>query len=396
MRYTYRIGILLLAVLLLCACRPVTRPSAAAAPALDPATTAKIDAIVRQAMTANPIPGFQMCVVKDGAVVYNKGFGLADIAAGRPMTPQSVMILASISKSMTAMAVLRLVEQGKIDLDARVTDYLPYFTMADPRYKDITVRMLLSHRSGMPDTPVYWEEPLEPTLNPLEQAVRDLSDKQLLFAPGADWSYSSYGYSALGAIIAALTGKQYELYMQEEWLTPLGMTHSTFVLGDVDPAQRVAIYGTDDQGNAAPTTSACDERDAPACTLASSCDDLAKWAEFLLNKGEVNGVRLLQPATIDAMWTRLSGTPWYDALGDYYGPLLEGYGLGWYVGEKDGHRSVGHAGGIGGANTQLQLAPDEGLAAIAMSNWLDLDNPTYPASFADFDVLYQLLGIQPQ
>ncbi|MFN8465637.1 MAG: serine hydrolase [Caldilineaceae bacterium] len=365
-------------------------------PALDAATTATIDAIVQQAMAGSPIPGFQMCVVKDGEVVYNKGFGLADVAAGKPMTPQSIMIQASVSKTLTAVAVLRLVEQGKLDLDARITDYLPYFTMADGRYKDITMRMLLSHRSGLPDTPGYWDTPLDSTIDPLEQSVRWLADKQLLFEPGTDWSYSDKNFAALGAIIAVVTGKQYETYMQEEWLTPLGMTHSTFVLGDVDPAQRVEIYDSDAQGNAVPTPSQCDERDAPACTLASTCDDMARWAEFLLNKGEVNGARLLEPASIDAMWTSLSHTPWYDALGDYYGPLLEGYGLGWYVGEKDGHRSVGHAGGINGANTQIQLAPDDGLAVIAMDNWLDLDNPTYPAGFADFDVLYHLLGIQPQ
>jgi CubicO group peptidase (beta-lactamase class C family) len=238
MRYPYPNAILLLvAALLLCACRPVTRPPATAPePALDAATTAKIDAIVQQAMTDNPIPGFQMCIVKDGQVVYNKGFGLADIAAGRPMTPQSVMIQASAAKPLTAAAVLGLVEQGKIDLEAHVTDYLPYFTMADPRYKDITVRMLLSHRSGLPDTDNNWDTPLDPAIDPLEQAVRWVADKQLLFAPGTDWSYSDKNYSALGAIIAAVTGKPYPTYMQEEWLTRLGMTHSTFVLGDVDPA----------------------------------------------------------------------------------------------------------------------------------------------------------------
>ena len=117
----------------------------AAAPKLDDATVAKIDAIVETAMTDYPTPGFEMCIVKDGQVVYNEGFGMADVEGGRAMTPRSVSIQASISKSLTAMAVMQLVEQGKIDLDTPVTTYLPYFTMADPRYEEITVRMLLSH-----------------------------------------------------------------------------------------------------------------------------------------------------------------------------------------------------------------------------------------------------------
>ncbi|MCB0229889.1 MAG: serine hydrolase, partial [Anaerolineae bacterium] len=90
------------------------------------------------AMTDYPTPGFEMCIVKDDQVVYNKGFGLANVASDRPMTPQSVSTQASISKSLTAMAVMQLVEQGKVDLDTPVTAYLPYFTMADPRYEEIT------------------------------------------------------------------------------------------------------------------------------------------------------------------------------------------------------------------------------------------------------------------
>ncbi len=119
--------------------------------ALDDATIAKIEAIVRKAMIQYPVPGMTMCILKDGAVVYSKGFGMADTESKRSMTPRSVSTEYSISKSVTALAVLQLVEQGKIDLDKPVTAYLPYFTMADSRYKDITVRMLLNHTSGMVD-----------------------------------------------------------------------------------------------------------------------------------------------------------------------------------------------------------------------------------------------------
>ena len=95
---------------------------------------------------------------------------------------------------MTAMAIMQLVEKGKIDLDTPVTTYLPYFTMDDPRcHKDITVRMLLSHMSGLPDVPMHWAVPLDPAINPLEQAVRSLSDQQLLSTPGEQYNYSGWG-----------------------------------------------------------------------------------------------------------------------------------------------------------------------------------------------------------
>lgn len=122
---------------------------------LDDATVAKIEAIIQQAMTVYPIPGFAMCIVKDGQVVYSKGFGFADLASKRPVTPQSLLLQASVTKSLVAMAILRLAEQGKIDLDEPVTTYLPYFTMADERYKAITVRMLLSHHTACRTRPPF-------------------------------------------------------------------------------------------------------------------------------------------------------------------------------------------------------------------------------------------------
>lgn len=389
-------AIFVLVILTFSACQPIRAPAALPASQLDDATIVKIEEIVQKAMTDYPIPGVAMCIVKNGQVIYSKGFGFADLESKRLVTPQSLFIQASITKSMTAMAIMQLAEQGKIDLDKPVTAYLPYFTMADERYKVITVRMLLSHRGGLPDSPAIWTEPLDPKLNPLEQAVGDLSEMKLLAAPGEAWNYSSYGYSTLGAIIAKVTGKPYESYMQEAWLTPLGMTHSTFVAKDVDSTLQMTLYKSDKAGKATPTEQVCDERDAPACDLWSSCEDMAKWAQLMLNGGELNGIRFLQPESIKAMWTPVSDTPWLDALGPQYGSPVAKYGLGWYVGEVKGHRLLGHAGATEGANTQFQLAPDDGLAVIAMGNWFDLETASsYPVSFADMDVMYQLLGVKP-
>ena len=320
---------------------------------LDDATVAKIDAIVETAMTDYPTPGFEMCIVKDGQVVYNEGFGMADVEGGRPMTPSTASSQASISKSLTAMAVMQLVEQGKIDLDAPVTTYLPYFTMADSRYEEITVRMLLSHVAGLPDVPMPWDVPLDPAIDPLEQAVRSLSDQQLISAPGEAWNYSGWGYSALGDIIAKVSGEPFASYMQQHLLEPMGMVNSTFVADEVDPDLRVTGYISAEDGSAAAIEIAGDARDLPADGLWSNCEDMTQWAQFMLNKGELNGTRVLQPESIDALWTSEAGTYWMDALGPWYGPYVGEYGLGWYVGEKAGHRLAGHAGANDGVNTHI-------------------------------------------
>ena len=346
-------------------------------------------------MTDYPAPGFEMCVVKDGQVVYNKGFGMADVEGGRPMTTQSVSNQASISKSLTAMAVMQLVEQGKIDLDAPVTTYLPYFAMADPRFKDITVRMVLSHLSGLPDVPFPWDVPLDPAIDPLEQAVRSLSDQQLLSAPGEAWNYSGWGYALLGDMIAKVSGEAFAGYMQLHLLQPMGMANSTFVMDEVNPDLGITRYISAEDGSALVTDTPFDDRDLPADGLWSNCEDMTKWAQFMLNKGELNGTRVLQPESIDAMWKSAAGTYWLDALGPWYGPYVGEYGLGWYVGEKSGHRLSGHAGASDGVNTHIQFAPDDGLAVIAMDNWLKPDPDWYPAGFATFDVMDLLLGLKP-
>ena len=122
---------------------------------LDDATTAQIETILTDTMQPLGVPGYAMCIVKDGSVVYDKGFGVTEPGGDQPVTPQSVFIICSTTKSFTAVALMQLVEQGKVDLDAPVTTYLPYFTMADPGYEQITVRMLASHMSGLIDDAIF-------------------------------------------------------------------------------------------------------------------------------------------------------------------------------------------------------------------------------------------------
>lgn len=351
-----------------------------------------LDDIVTQIMADYPSPGFELCVVRDGQVVYNKGFGLADVDEARPVTPQSAMLQGSVTKALTAMAVMQLAEQERIDLDAPVTAYLPAFTMADQRYQDITMRMLLAHRAGLPDSPAIWPEPLAPGVDGLQQVLDDLSGMRLLYAPGADWRYSSYGYSVLGALITAVTGQPYADYMQEAWLAPLGMSHATFVEADIDPALHTTLYHGGTVGPIVATPTACDGRDTPACSLWASCDDMAKWAQFMLDGGEIAGQQLLEPATIDAMWSPLSTTYW----GATDGAALEKYGMGWFVGEQDGHRLVGHLGLGDGLNTQFLLAPDDGLAVIAMENWMDPGamGAGWPATVVAVQAMETLLGVE--
>lgn len=394
-RFNRLLTLLLLIALILSACQPIQPVPSIPASKLDDATVAKIETIIQKAMTDYPTPGFTMCIVKDGQVVYSKGFGLADVASQRPMTLHSVSTEYSIAKSMTAMAVMQLVEQGKVNLDAPVTTYLPYFTMADLRYQAITVRMLLNHTSGMPDDP--WDFTLTGNVDPLEQAVRSLSSKSLLDAPGAAWSYADVGFDILGDLVAKVSGESFPAYMKEHLLKPMGMLTSTFVGEEVDSALRVTGYVDAEAGGVNVGEANFDARNAPAANLSSNCEEMAQWAMVMLNQGKMGERQLLTAESIEAMWTNGVATPWRDIIGPWYGGAFQTYSLGWHLGSMGGHRLVGNAGSGDGFNTQMQLAPDDGLAVIAMNNWLTYDTATwYPASFAAIDVMYTLLGIEPE
>lgn len=219
--------------------------------ALDEAIVAKINTLVEQTMADKQVPGAALGIVKDGELFYAKGFGVAELGNGAPVTPESVFYMASIGKSVTGMAIMQRPE-GKIDLDAPVIDYLPYFTLNDPAAESITVRQLLAHSSGMADYGDWMANLADPNQRTddaaLEEYVRTFSSGELLFPPGEGWSYSNSGFDTLGDVVAKVSGQSYEEYVQDHILSPLAMSASTFLLGEVDSDVLVAPHTYDADG----------------------------------------------------------------------------------------------------------------------------------------------------
>ena len=162
--------------------------------------TKAIDQYIESKLRWPRIPGLALAIVKDEKIVYLKGYGQAD-PSGRPMTPQTPLILGSITKSFTALAVMQLVEAGKVELDAPVRRYIPWFRVADPNASaQITVRQLLYQTSGLPmlREPQFWTDQ---DAGALERTVRFLSDKQMSFPPGERFQYSNANYETAGLIV---------------------------------------------------------------------------------------------------------------------------------------------------------------------------------------------------
>lgn len=336
------------------------------APILDNVTTNRIDAFVKETMQSNNIPGLAIGIIKDKQVVYSKGFGIADIGTGKKVTPATIFQLGSDSKMMVGIAMMQLKEQGKIDLDAPVTAYLPYFHAADKRYKKITIRQILSHRSGLPYCTDYQQCDTLDYQSPqydegsLERHVRGASGVKLVNAPGKKMQYSDLGFETLGDVIAKVSGQSFEEYIKQHIFTPLGMKHSSFLPWDM-PAELFAAPHVFKPGVTVNNYFPYSRQHAPSSHLFSTVDDMNRFALAQLNRGELDGVRILPASAYREMWAPEIPTslpsPWEKTLG-----------LGWFLGGPTGHPMVGHAGGDTGFSCEVIMVPMEGLAIVVMVN----------------------------
>lgn len=307
------------------------------------------------------LPGFAIGVVKDGKLIYAQGFGVAKIGADAPVTSRSLFHMASVTKTFVATSIMQLVEQGKIDLDAPVTRYLPYFKMADERYRDIKIRQMLSHTSGIPDvTDYHWDKP-EYDTGALERFVRSIAPQKLVFAPGEKFAYSNTAYEMLGDVIAKVSGQSFEEYVQQHILTPLGMKSSTLLVREADPKLLTTPHVRENSKVVVSKIFPYNRAHAPSSTLYSNIEDMSRWAIANLNHGELDGQRILKRETAEQMWR----------------PVVSAFnvkeGISWFIADLQGHRIVMHDGGDVGFRSTLMLAPEDSVAIIAMSNYAPTD-----------------------
>ena len=265
--------------------------------------------------------------------------------------------MASVTKTFVATAVMQLVEKGKIDLDSPLIRYLPYFRLNDERYRAITIRQMLSHMSGIPDTVNYhWDKP-EYDAGALERFVRSIADQKLVFAPGEKFAYSNTAYDILGDVIAKVSGESFEDYVQHNILTPLGMKDSTLLVREASPQLLTSPHVMENFQVVVSKIFPYNRPHSPSGTLYSSIEDMSRWAIANLNHGELNGKRILKQETAESMWR-----PVTDALG-----MKEG--ISWFSTDVQGHHLVLHSGGDVGFESLLILAPDDSVAVVAMSNF---------------------------
>ena len=323
----------------------------------------ELDSVLEEIMTRWGIPGLGVGIVKEGAIAYAKSFGVKSLETRASVQVDSTFCLASISKCFVASAVMQQVEQGKIELDAPLVSYLPYFKLDDERYPQITIRQILSHTSGMPDMDEveYNDLVLHPETDDeaAERYVRAMSRRKLVHAPGERFSYSNIAYNLLGDLIAKTSRQTFEAYMKEHILFPAGMSDSTFLLAEVDQARQAMPHLRSPEMIVHPNYP-YHRADAPASFLHSTVIDMCHWSLTCLNHGSFNEQQILTPASYELMWT--------PAVKRSAVPLYENMGLGWILGHFEGLKTVSHGGGGFGWTCFLVLLPEREMAAIILCN----------------------------
>lgn len=346
----------------------------------------KLDTVLQDIVARWNMPGLAVGITNDKEILYARGFGVQSITTQTPVTPDSIFCLASIAKCFVACAIMQLVEQGKLNLDAPLLQYLPYFRLDDERYRQITLRQVLSHTSGMPDMDEseYDELVAHPKYDEgaAEHYVRALSHRNMVGAPGERFVYSNIAYNVLGVLIAKISGQSFENYMSEHILRPAGMPDSTFFFPDV-PLDRLAVPHLRAPRMMVNPIYPYHRADAPASFLYSTVTDMCHWAITNLKQGTYQEERLLTPASYDLMWTPVAQRG--------YPPYREEMGLGWSLGHFEGALTVGHGGGGFGWTCLLVLLPEGQRSAIILSN-----EESSAHERATDAVIRAILGKEPQ
>ncbi len=343
--------------------------------------TVRLQPLIEKFMLRQHVPGLAIAIVKDNRIVYAHAFGVRKLDEKKePLTTQSLFHMASITKPFVATSIMQLVEQGKIDLDAPIVNYLPCFRVADNRYKTITVRELLTHSSGLPDVEDYeWDEPQYDD-DALDRYVRSLGNLKLLFPPGEQFRYSNIAFEILGDVVAKVSGESFEGYVQRHILKPLHMCSSTLMLTQADPALLTWGHVLNSVGiPVAASVFPYNRAHSPSSNLLSNVSDMSRWLMANMNRGEFDGTRILRTSTYKVMWT-------VPNVGRH-----QPVGISWFIGEHRSHLMVSHGGSDTGYKADLAMLPDQHIAVVWMTNcdWIKRD----PLTRAALDTA---LGFRPE
>jgi CubicO group peptidase (beta-lactamase class C family) len=347
--------------------QPAARRSSerGAAPAA-PAPLAGLDAYITQALRDWEVPGLAIAVVKDDSLVYAKGFGVRELGKSDPVDVNTVFIAASTTKAFTAALLAMLVDSGRVRWNAPVTTYLPGFQLFDPYVtRELTVRDLLSHRSGLGRADALWYG----TAYSRDEILRRLRFERPSWSFRSQYGYNNNMFIAAGQVIAAVTGRPWDEVVRERIFQPLGMTRTTTSVTALRGMDDVATPHARYDGRMTPIQWRSFDNVGSAGAINTTVRDMAQWVRLQLSRGTYGGRRLVGDSAFRQM--RLPNTPIRpDPSADTLFPEihLRAYGLGWVLNDYRGRLVVSHGGALDGMRAQVGLLPEERLGVVVMAN----------------------------
>lgn len=302
------------------------------------------------------IPGMSLVIVKDDQIIFMKGFGYKDFEKQIPVTADTRFGIGSATKAFTALSVLMSLDEGKLSLDDNPKTHLPYFKINDPEIdKNITIRDILSHASGLNRTDLAW---ISGKLN-REEIIKVAGEAKPVAKLREKFQYQNVMFLAAGEIVAKVQKQPWEKFVETRIFQPLGMTNTDLSVSAMQKAKDYSFgynYNFDTKATEKLPFREIKEM-APAGAINSSAKDMAQWLRFVMNRGEVGGKRLISEKSYDE-WLK----PQMKIAGK------TSYGLGWFLQDWNGLKVVQHGGNIDGFNSMVAMIPEKKLGFVMLTN----------------------------
>ena len=350
----------------------------------------KLDRYYAQMAKDWEVPSVAIGIVKDGELVFTGAYGVKEEGKSEKVDVNTLYGIASNSKAFTATILAMLVEEGKIDWNDRVKDYLPYFEVNDQWVTNqVTIRDLLSHRVGLGtfSGDVMWYK----SDFTAEDIVRRAKHIPLAFDFRAGYGYSNIMYIAAGEVIRAVTGKSWSENVKERIFEPLGMNRTTTSPSHLQSIGNYVTPHARENDKNIPIGWEDWEEIGALGGIISSVNDLAKWMMFNLNHGVHGNDTLVSARNFNMLWTPHNNFMVDHTRDNDFNRHFNAYGLGWGISDFHGRLRVGHSGAIDGMLTAVTLIPDENLGIVVLTNGMKS-----PYAAATNYALELFLGVTPR